>query len=395
MSAGPLSHIKVIDFCLARAGPTCVRQLADMGADVIQVVRPSEANFDAGFRNSDRENLHRNKRSVALDLQTPEGHEVLLRLVRDADVAVENWRPDVKYRLKVDYETLKTVNPRLIYASISGFGQDGPYGARPGVDQITQGMGGIMSVTGPPGSGPWRVGIPISDLAAGIFLAQGVLVALIEREKSGQGQWVHTSLLEAIVAMMDFQATRWLIDGEVPPQAGNDHPTIFPMGVFDTADGVINIAASGGRMWHSFIDAIGAPQLAEDPRFKDARSRTQRKAELREECEKMTRLRPSAEWIEKLNAAGVPCGPIYSMDQTFSDPQVKHLRLAGEVDGGVRGKLNIVRSPVNLTRTPASLRRAAPFAGQDTDEVLREYGYSEREIDALRERGALGPARPD
>lgn len=393
MNPGPLSHIKVIDLCLARAGPTCVRQLADMGADVIQVVRPGDATFDARFPNSDRENLHRNKRSIALDLQTDGGREVLLRLVKEADVVVENWRPDVKYRLKVDYETLQAVNPRLIYASISGFGQEGPYAQRPGVDQIAQGLGGLMSVTGQPGTGPWRVGIPISDLAAGMFLAQGVLVALLERERSGEGQWVHTSLLEAMIAMMDFQATRWLIDGEVPPQAGNDHPTLFPMGVFATGDGMINIAASSGRMWQSFLEAIGALELAEDPRFKDGRSRTRRRDELRTECEKRLRLRPSAEWIERLNAAGVPAGPILTVDQTFADPQVEYLQMAGTVDGGERGKLRIVRSPVNMSRTGASLRRAAPLGGQDTEEVLREYGYSDSKIASLRQTRAIGRSR--
>jgi crotonobetainyl-CoA:carnitine CoA-transferase CaiB-like acyl-CoA transferase len=389
---GPLSHIKVLDLCLARAGPTCVRQLADMGADVIQVVRPGDASFDARFPNSDRENLHRNKRSIALDLQNEAGRGVFLRMVESADVVVENWRPDVKHRLRVDYETLRVINPRIIYASISGFGQTGPYANRPGVDQIAQGLGGLMTVTGEPGSGPWRVGIPISDLTAGMFLAQGVLVALIERERSGEGQWVHTSLLEAMVAMLDFQATRWLIDGEVPPQAGNDHPTLFPMGVFPTRDGMINIAASSGRMWYSFLDAIGAPELAQDPRFKDGRGRTQNKAELRRICEERLRQRDSAEWIERLNAAGVPAGPILTVDRTFADPQVEHLKMAGSVVSPQHGELKLVRSPVNMSRTPPSLRRAAPLAGQDTVEILHEYGYSDEDIAALGKAGALGDA---
>lgn len=389
-SQGPLSHLKVLDLCLARAGPTCVRQLADMGADVIQVVRPGDASFDARFPNSDRENLHRNKRSIALDLQNEAGRAVFLKMVKTADVVVENWRPDVKFRLGVDYETLRQINPRLIYASISGFGQDGPYANRPGVDQIAQGLGGLMSVTGEPGSGPWRVGIPISDLSAGIFLAQGVLVALIERDRSGEGQWVHTSLLEAMVAMLDFQATRWLIDGEIPPQAGNDHPTLFPMGVFPTADGMINIAASSGRMWHSFLDAIEAPELAENPRFSDPRARTANKAELRAACEEKLRTRTSAEWIEHLNAAGVPAGPIFTVDQTFADPQVEHLKLAGEVESSKHGKMRLVRSPLNMSRTPPSLRRAAPTGGADTTEILREYGYSDEEIEGLRASGAVG-----
>ena len=391
MSDGPLAHIKVIDLCLARAGPTCVRALADMGADVIQVVRPGDASFDARFPNSDRENLHRNKRSVAIDLQSEAGHEVFLRLARDADVVVENYRPDVKRRLRVDYETLRPLNPRLVYASISGFGQSGPYADRAGVDQIAQGLGGLMSVTGDPDSGlPWRVGIPISDLAAGMFLAQGVLVALIERERSGEGQWLHTSLLEAMIAMMDFQATRWLIDGEVPPQAGNDHPTMFPMGVFRTADGMINIAASSGRMWPSFLEAIEAPELAQDARFRDGRSRAQNRVALRGECEKRLAERTSAEWIERLNAVGVPSGPILTVDKTFADPQVQHLEMVWTVDSFRHGKLRILRSPVTLTRTPARARRAAPVGGQDTEAVLAEYGYAPGEIAALQETGVVG-----
>jgi formyl-CoA transferase len=389
VNAGPLSHIKVIDLCAARAGPTCVRHLADLGADVIQVVRPRDPAFDTRFPPSDRENLHRNKRSMFLDLQTDAGREVLLKLVRSADVVVENWRPDVKYRLKADYEALKAVNPRIIYASISGFGQDGPYAQRPGLDQIAQGVGGLMSVTGPPDTGPWRVGIPISDLTAGAFLAQGVLAALVERERSGEGQWVHTSLLEAMIAMMDFQATRWLIDGEVPPQAGNDHPTLFPMGVFPTADGTINIAASGPRMWESFVEALEAPDLLEDERFKDGAARARNREALREVAEERLRQRTSAEWIERLNDAGVPAGPIYSLDQTFADAQVDSLKMYGQVDAGERGQLKILRSPVSMSRTPPVLRRAAPFAGQDTDELLREYGYNDSEIEALREKGAI------
>ncbi len=387
----PLSHVKVIDVCLARAGPTCVRQLADMGADVIQVVRPGDSSFDARFPNFDRENLHRNKRSVSIDLQTEGGRDVFLRLVRDADVLVENFRPDVKRRLRIDYETLRAVNPRLVYASISGFGQTGPYADRAGVDQIAQGLGGLMSITGDPDSGmPWRVGIPISDLCAGMFLAQGVLVALIERERSGEGQWVHTSLLEAMIAMLDFQATRWLIAGEVPPQAGNDHPTLFPMGVFRTGDGMINIGASSGRMWPAFLEVIGAPGLAEDERFRTSHARGENRSELRAECERRLMEKPSDYWIEKLNAAGVPTGPILTIDRTFADAQVKHLGMTWEVESGRHGRLRILRSPVNMSRTPPKARRAAPLGGEDTDAVLAEHGYSAEETEALRQAGAIG-----
>jgi formyl-CoA transferase len=389
-SVGPLAHIKVLDLCLARAGPTAVRVLADFGAQVIQVVRPAETGIDSSLPNFDRENVHRNKRSIAIDLQTDAGRDVFYCLVRDADVVVENMRADVKYRLKVDYQTLRAINPRIIYGSISGFGQDGPYSARPGVDQIAQGMGGLMSITGPPGGGPWRVGVPISDLCSGMYLAHGLMAAIIERETSGEGQWVQTSLLEAMIAMLDFQATRWLIAGEVPPQAGNDHPTAFPMGVFPAKDGMINIAASGDRMWRDFLKVIGAEQLAEDERFRSARGRGSHRAELRAEVEDKLRERTSAEWIEALNAVGVPCGPILTIDQTFADTQVQHLGMAQQVHSDTYGDLTIVRNPVRLSRTSTSLRRAAPQPGAHTEEVLREYGYSRDEIAALNETGAIG-----
>ena len=386
---GPLSHIKVLDLTQARAGPTAVRQLADMGAEVVQVVRPAAAE-GAEQLNSDRENLHRNKRSIIIDLQRDEGREVFYRLVPQFDVVVENFRADVKHRLRIDYETLSAINPRLIYASISGFGQDGPYGAHAGVDQIAQGLGGLMSVTGPPGGGPWRVGIPIADLCAGIFLAQGILVALIERERSGKGQWLHTSLLEAMIAMLDFQATRWLIDGEVPPQAGNDHPTGVPTGVFETKDGYMNIAASGGRLWLRFLDVIGMPELASDPHFAQPRARSKNREQLRTVIQPALKTRTTAEWVEAFNAAGVPAGPVLSVDQTFANEQVQHLEMAKTVQHPLHGELRILRSPVNLTRTPASVRKASPVAGADTEDVLAEYGFDAGEIHSLVDAGVVG-----
>jgi crotonobetainyl-CoA:carnitine CoA-transferase CaiB-like acyl-CoA transferase len=392
--AGPLAHIKVVDLTHARAGPTCVRVLADHGAQVTQVTPPSAGGLDSSFLGSDRQNLHRNKRSIAINLQNEVGRGVLYRLVRDADVVVENFRAEVKYRLKVDYETVRKLNPRIIYGSISGFGQDGPYAKRGGVDQIAQGVGGLMTITGPPGGGPWRVGIPIADLCAGLYLAHGIMAALIERERSGQGQWVQTSLLEAMVAMLDFQATRWLIDGEVPPQAGNDHPTAFPMGVFPTKDGMINIAASSDRTFNDFLKIIGAEKIAEDERFATPRSRTQHRPELRAAVEDKTRAFTSEALIEALNAVGVPSGPILSIDKVFTDPQVQHLAMAQTVESPQLGKLTLVRSPTRLSRTPTALRRAAPMPGGETDEVLKECGYSPAEISAMRAQGAIGVEQP-
>jgi len=389
-NSGPLAHIKVLDLTIARAGPTCVRVLADHGAQVTQVTRPDPGGFEQSFLGSDRQNVHRNKRSIAINLQSDAGRSVLYRLAKDADVVVENFRADVKHRLKVDYETLKKINPRIVYGSISGFGQDGPYGKRPGVDQIAQGVGGLMSITGPPGGGPWRVGIPISDLCAGLYLAHGVMAALIERERSGEGQWVHTSLLEAMVAMLDFQATRWLIDGEVPPQAGNDHPTAFPMGVFPVKDGTINIAASGDRMFGDFLKVIGAEALMKDERFRTRKSRGAHRPQLRALVEEKTRTWESEALIEALNAVGVPCGPILTIDQVFADPQVQHLGLAQTVESKRLGKLTLVRSPVRLSRTSTALTRAAPVPGGETDEVLKEYGYTPDQIAELKASGAVG-----
>jgi crotonobetainyl-CoA:carnitine CoA-transferase CaiB-like acyl-CoA transferase len=390
MNSGPLAHIKVLDLTIARAGPTCVRVLADHGAQVTQVTRPDPGGFEQSFLGSDRQNVHRNKRSIAINLQSDAGRSVFYRLAKDADVVVENFRADVKHRLKVDYETLKKINPRIVYGSISGFGQDGPYGKRPGVDQIAQGVGGLMSITGPPGGGPWRVGIPISDLCAGLYLAHGVMAALIERERSGEGQWVHTSLLEAMVAMLDFQATRWLIDGEVPPQAGNDHPTAFPMGVFPVKDGTINIAASGDRMFGDFLKVIGAEELKKDERFRTRKSRGAHRPQLRALVEEKTRTWESEALIEALNSVGVPCGPILTIDQVFANPQVQHLGLAQTVESERLGKLTLVRSPVRLSRTSTALRRAAPVPGGETDEVLKEYGYTPDQIAELKASGAVG-----
>jgi crotonobetainyl-CoA:carnitine CoA-transferase CaiB-like acyl-CoA transferase len=385
----PLAHIKVIDLTRARAGPTAVRQLADMGADVIKVEARELVEGDSTALGFDFLNLHRNKRSMTLDLKHPRGVEVLKRLVSRADVVVENFRPDVKHRLGIDYETLAAVNPRLVYGSISGFGQTGPYRDRPGYDQIAQGMGGLMSITGLPGQGPVRVGIPVADLTAGLFLAQGILVALLERERSGRGQWIHTSLLQAMVTMLDFQAGRWLIDGEIPPQAGNDHPTGIPTGVFTTADGHINIAASGQVMYRRLCEAIGATHLLEDARFKTMADRSRNRKAMNEELDRVLSKRPGAEWIEALNQAGVPCGPILNVQQVFEDPQIQHLGLAQPVRHPERGEIRVQGLPAALSRTPGAIRRPAPTHGQHTDEVLAEYGYSREEIAALRRDGAI------
>jgi formyl-CoA transferase len=389
----PLSRFSVLDLTRVRAGPTAVRQLADWGAKVIKIEAPITPGGGEGLggprHGPDFQNLHRNKRSLTLDLKSPEGLEIFRKLVRGADVVVENYRPDVKERLGIDYAALKPLNPRLVYASISGFGQTGPYRDRPGFDQIAQGMGGLMSITGLPGQGPVRVGVPIADLSAGIFCAMGILIALLEREVSGEGQWVESSLLAAQIAMLDFQAARWLIGHEVPQQAGNDHPTSIPTGVFRTSDGYINIASAGDDIYRRLCRALDAPDLADHPDYKTGRSRSANRKALNEAIEAITRQRSSAEWIDRLNQAGVPSGPIYTIDQVFADPQVKHLGVAQAVEHPTLGRTELVGQAVTLSRTPSRLVSASPDPGEHTQAILRELGYSDGDIAGLRERGVV------
>lgn len=388
----PLSRYTVLDLTRARAGPTCVRQLADWGANVIKIEEPGEQDGDGGpfdrRHGSDFQNLHRNKRSITLNLKSPDGIAVFKRMVEKADVLVENYRPGVKHRLGIDYETLRNVNPRLVYASISGFGQEGPYRDRPGLDHVVQGMGGLMSITGLPGQGPVRAGIAISDSSAGLYCAFGVVLALLEREHSGEGQWVQTSLLQALIAMLDFQAARWLVNREVPPQAGNNHPTAIPTGVFKTADGYINIAASG-NLYERLCRAIGAPELIKHPDYADFKLRQKNRDALNEAITAHTIKKPSAEWIDLLNDAGVPCGPIYTIEKMFADPQVQQLGMAQPVTHPKLGKIDIVGQGVKLTRTPAQVRTPAPDRGAHTRDVLAEFGYDEAAIEDLQRRGVV------
>ncbi len=389
-ASAALAPFRVIDLTQVRAGPTAARQLADWGADVIQVQMPEHMRGDdtlGGQEGCDYQYTHRNKRSITLNLKEPAGIEVLKRLAAASDVLLENFRPDVKHRLAIDYEHLAQINPRLVYASISGFGQAGPYATRPGFDQIAQGMGGLMSVTGLPGQGPLRVGLPIADLCAGIFAAYGVTVALLERERSGKGQWLHTSLLEAQIYMMDFQTARWTIDGEVPGQAGNFHPTSIPTGVYRTQDGHINIAVFGGKIWERFCRVLGAPEWIEDPRAGTKSARSQNRDWLNAEIEKKLVLQPSEHWIELLNREGVACGRINNLKEVFEEPQVRHLGMVKTVVSKHYGEQHLVGQPVTLTRTPSTIARAAPRRGEHTEEVLAEIGYGPEELARMKTAG--------
>ncbi len=388
-----LSHIRVIDLTRVRSGPTAVRQLADWGADVIKVEAPESMEPDgalgASRHTSDFQNLHRNKRSITLNLKEPEAIEILMKLVETSDVVVENFRPDVKDRLGINYDNLKKRNPKIILASISGFGQDGPYAKRPGFDQIAQGMGGLMSITGAPGEGPMRVGIPVADLTAGLFCAMGVQTALLERQKSGVGQWVNTSLLQAQIFMLDFQAARWLSEKQIAGQAGNNHPTSVPTGVFKTLDGSINLAVAGETIWKRFAEAIDKEQWLQMEEFKDAKSRLKNRDYLNQLIEEVTITKTSNEWVEMLEKVGVPCGPINSIDKVFDDPQVKHLGIAQEIETIPFGETKLVGQPFNLSRSSSSMKRRPPEKGEHNEDVLGDLGLSAEELDSLKEKNII------
>jgi len=388
---GPLSRFTILDLTRVRSGPTCVRQFADWGANVIKIEAPEKIDPAKGMGGErdgpDFQSIHRNKRGITLNMKEKDGIRVLLRMVEKADVVVENFRPDVKDRLGIDYESLKKVNPGIVLGSISGFGQDGPYAVRPGFDQIAQGMGGLMSITGLPGQGPVRAGIPVADLSAGNYLAIGILVALLDRQATGQGQWVRTSLLEAMISMLDFQAARWLMKGEVAPQAGNNHPTSIPTGVFKTRDGHINIAAAGDAMWTKLCDVLEDPDMAAEADFSTGPKRSKHRDAVNAAIAKHTVEKTSAEWVELLNDAGIPSGPIYSIDQAFADPQVEHLGgMAHEVTHPTLGTYKVLGQPIKMSRSRPRTGQATPERGQHTDEVLAEFGFSADEIADLRRR---------
>ena len=384
--SGVLSDICVLDLSRVRSGPTCVRQLSDWGARVIKIEAPEDNSEMGGPRNGpDFQNLHRGKEGLSLNLKSKEGYDIFKKLLKKADVVVENFRPDVKYKLGIDYETLSTVNPAVILASISGFGQEGPYKNRPGFDQVAQGMSGLMSITGEPGGGPMRVGIPLADLSAGLFAAQGILLALYERMSSGKGQWVQTSLLQSQIFMLDFQAARYVMNGEIPRQAGNNHPTSIPTGVFKTKDGFINIAASGETIWKKLAMAFGHEEWISDPLFSTALARSENRDKLGVNINECTIHKTTSDWISLLNKHGVPCGPIYSIDEMFSDEQVNFLNVSQSVINTDLERIQVLTQPVSLSRTDSELSRAAPKIGEHTNQILAELGYEDSDIKLLRD----------
>ncbi len=390
ITASPaLSRLRILDLTRVRAGPTCVKQFADFGADVVKVENTEPEDMGGARDGPDFQNLHRNKRSMTLNLKAPEGKAIFMKLVETADIVVENYRPDVKFRLGIDYESLRKVNRRIILASISGFGQDGPYQSRPGFDQIAQGLSGIMSVTGAPGKGPMRVGAAVCDVTGGLMAALGIMTALLERETSGEGQWVQSNLLQAGIQLLDFQAARYTMAGEIAEQVGNDHPTSIPTSAYTTSDGFMNVAAAGKAIWTRLCEAIQRPDLLANPDYRDGPSRSKNRKALNAEIDRALLSKTSAEWVEILNAAGVPCGPIYTMDQVFGDPQVKHLGVATPVDHPKLGRINILGQAVKLSRTPASLAAASPERGEHSEEVLREAGFEAAAIEQFKQKGII------
>lgn len=393
-ASSALKRFRVLDLSRVRAGPTCVRMLADFGADVIRIeppkgIDPNEAMFAADRWSGDFQNLNRNKRSLTLNLKTPGGAEIFRKLVVEADVVVENWRPDVKNRLGVDYESLYKLNPRIILASISGFGQDGPYAKRPGFDQIIQGMGGLMSVTGLPGQGPVRAGLAVADSSTGLYAAFGILAALLEREESGEGQWIHTSLLHAQIAMMDFQAARYLNEGDLPTQAGNDHPTSSPMGLFSAADGQFNLGASGEGNWLRLCSVLEREQWLNEADFATEKKRVEHRERLNGLLQDVFSSQTVEHWVLLLNDAGIPTGPVYNVQEAFNDPQVKHLGVAKTITAWQGGERHFVTQPVTLSRTPADVVRSAPGWGEHNEEILMGLGYSNNDIQSFKDKGAI------
>lgn len=399
----PLEGVRVLDLGRHQAGPTCAMWLGDLGADVIKIENPDRgedgrASGPPFFHGESAFFLsaNRNKRSLALDIKRPEGQEIFRRLAAEADVVIENFRPGVMDALNIGYARVSALNPRIIYCSISGFGADGPYADRPGLDQIIQGVSGLMSVTGFEGGEPVRVGIPIADLVTGLFGAYGVLAALQARERTGRGQHIQTSLLECMVGLMSFQAVRYLNGAGAPPPAGNHHPINAPYGVFRCREGYLTLGATGDKRWRKLCEILGTEEWLTDPRFATNGARYENRLLLADLISEKLQARSADEWERIFNEAGIPCGPIYGVDQALEHPQVRHREMVVEREHPTMGTVRLLGVPVKFSETPAGLHRVPPLFAEHTDEILHEIGLCDEEIERLREAGIVrsGPATP-
>ena len=405
---GPLSHIRVLDLSRVLAGPWAAQNLADLGAEVIKVEKPGAGDDTRGWgppflkdpqgkdtaESAYFQSVNRNKKSLTLDISKPEGQAIARDLASKCQVLIENYKVGTLKRYGLDYESLKKDNPGLIYCSVTGFGQDGPYAPRPGYDFIFQGMGGLMSITGErdgqPGAGPQKVGIAITDVLTGMYASVAILAAVTHRERTGEGQYIDMALLDTIVAFNANQILSYFCSGKVPMRWGNAHPQVVPYEVFATGDGHIILAVGNDSQFASFCQVAGCPELAQESRFKTMSQRIVHRAELIPLIADVMRTRTKAEWIETLEAANVPCGPINNMKEVFEDPQVKHRELRVEIPNALGGVTPVVRSPLRLSATPVEYKFAPPLLGQHTEEVLKNViGKGAEDIRRLRAKNII------
>ena len=391
-----LEGIKVLDLSRALAGPYCTMMLADMGAEVIKLEMPGKGDDSRSWGPPFVEgesayfmSINRNKKSITLNMKNEQSKEIVTKLIKQADVLVENFRPGAMDRLGFGYDAVKEMNPGIIYSSISGFGQDGPYRMLPGFDQVLQGMGGLMSITGEPGGPPIKVGVAIADIAGGMFAAFGIVTALFNREKTGKGQMVDVSLLDSQVAWLTYRAGAYFASGEVPQPVGSGHPVIVPYQAFKAKDVYINIAVGNDQLWEKFCKAVGLESVMDDPKFATNAKRVENRGEIVKIVGDLIVTKEGQEWLNILEEAGVPCGPIYSVDKIFSDPQVLHRQMMQELDHTKVGKVKVTGIPVKLSETPGEVQTPPPYLGEHTQEVLKELGYGDQDLETLRQEKVI------